>query len=91
MCRPRSQTHIMLNKIKNQINVNQNISKGSSLLTVLMFICSLLGTIIYIVKKYKTYKKDKSLRKNEALETYYVRRRDLENRLAAQRLAIEEA
>ena len=82
---------IMLNKIKNQINVNQNISKGSSLLTLLMFICSLLGSIIYIVKKYKTYKKDKSLRKNEALETYYVRRRDLENRLAAQRLAIEEA
>ena len=82
---------IMLNKIKNQINVNQNISKGSSLLTVLMFICSLLGTIIYIVKKYKTYKKDKSLRKTEALETYYVRRRDLDNRLAAQRLAIEEA
>jgi hypothetical protein len=56
-----------------------------------MFICSLLGSIIYIAKKYKTYKKDKSLRKNEALETYYVRRRDLENRLAAQRLAIEEA
>ena len=82
---------IMLNKIQNQINVNQNISKGSSLLTMLMFICSLLGSIIYIVKKYKSHKKDKNLRKNEALEAYYVRRRNLDNRLAAQRLAIEEA
>ena len=82
---------ILLNKINTKISLNQNIAKGSSIVTLLMFVFSLIGTVVYCYKKYQTYKIEKKQRKNQLLEEYYMRRRNLDNRVSGQRLAIEES
>ena len=81
---------ILLDKINNAVHLGQQISKGSSLLTLIMFICTFVGTVIYLFKRFQIYKLEKKQRKNQALEAYYMRRRDLDDRTTTRRLQIEE-
>ena len=41
---------VILSKIGNKIKTNVTIQKGTTILTTIMFLCSMIGTVIWFVK-----------------------------------------
>ena len=71
---------ILLNKIGNIMNTSVNIQKGSSILTLIMFLFSMFGACVFLFKYYKAYQQEKRTQKQAMLEQYYLRRRGLDTR-----------
>ena len=79
---------VLLSNIVHQLSTNGRIQKGTSALTLTMFVVSLIGAIICLVKWCKEYHQTKTERRQVMLEAYYQRRRGLEER---RQLALDES
>ena len=79
---------MILSKIGNAIKTNVNIQKGTTTLTTVMFVCSMIGTVIWLIKWCKGYAQKQANNRQIMLEAYYQQRREHEER---RNLAINEA
>ena len=78
---------VILSKIGNKIKTNVTIQKGTTILTTIMFLCSMIGTVIWFVKWCKDYAHKQANNRQIMLEAYYQQRREHEER---RQLAINE-
>ena len=78
---------MILSKIGNTFQTNVNIQKGTTILTTIMFVCSMIGTVIYLIKWCKGYAEKQANNRQIMLEAYYQQRREHDERRT---LAINE-
>ena len=78
---------VIISKIGNAIKTNVTIQKGTTILTTIMFLCSMIGTVIWFVNWCKEYAQKQAESRQVMLEAYYQQRREHEER---RQLAINE-